>query len=802
MQGFFTRIAVAAFLLLAAASQGRSLEVNGYTLTHNSRWLSGFPSNPIENTSSDFLGAAYDWSGVGWVTNNTSQNVTMLNSKFFLYAKHYTPSGSIAFLTSNDELESYAIGAVSGSLNGDLAVGVLDTAVSDDIASYSILFKGYSANSYVGTDLLVYGKNGTIGIQLVTGTSAFSDIGGRYLAYKYNSTTADYATLQSGDSGSPSFAVYDGALCVTGAHFASDSTSGIGYDSSTGLSLKYIVDYMDDYGYLPFVVTPTSATWTGAAGSTWQTGGNWSTGAVPLDKFNPSGLVITCASVLFDGSVSTRNITLGSSQIVTGITFANVAGTNGFTLSGGTLTIGEAGIINKDDDIQAILSDIVLRTAQIWQTGPGGLLVAGNVNNSGKLLDVNVDGETSSYISGILSGSGGLAKEGDGTLYLTSTSGNTYSGITYLHEGVLAIDAESLLGTAPSTYGSKQIWFDGGILRIMTDMSISSTRGVYLDNPGGTFLIDGGITLTVSSIVSGDSDSPLFKTGEGTLLLGGANTFSGALSVENGILSLGNATALGSATYGTTVYNGASLDLNGQSVGAENLSLYGNGYNNYGALYNGSSSTVASYAGTINLYSNVAIGGTGNTTLSGTVYAHSYSLTKTGGGTVTLTGSQVWGTSGVLEVVSGAMTLAPVAASTVSFSQLQILINANAKLEINAADVDPLTDSSNSSMHASIVTGNGSDLIIAAGTATVTSLTGTGDTTIASGATLIVADKVSLTDGVIAVQNGGGIVFGSPYESIASSPASNIVSVPEPSVWILLALGSALLLRLHAKQTA
>ena len=54
----------------------------------------------------------------------------------------------------------------------------------------------------------------------------------------------------------------------------------------------------------------------------------------------------------------------------------------------------------------------------------------------------------------------------------------------------------------------------------------------------------------------------LTKTGTGILQLGGANVFTGSLTVNNGQLRMANAQALGDGTVNTV---GATLDTNGQN---------------------------------------------------------------------------------------------------------------------------------------------------------------------------------------------------------------------------------------------
>ena len=58
------------------------------------------------------------------------------------------------------------------------------------------------------------------------------------------------------------------------------------------------------------------------------------------------------------------------------------------------------------------------------------------------------------------------------------------------------------------------------------------------------------------------------KAGTGTLTLSGDNSYSGATTVAAGTLKLGHLNALGGTTNGTTIQDGATLDLNGAYAAA------------------------------------------------------------------------------------------------------------------------------------------------------------------------------------------------------------------------------------------
>ncbi len=101
------------------------------------------------------------------------------------------------------------------------------------------------------------------------------------------------------------------------------------------------------------------------------------------------------------------------------------------------------------------------------------------------------------------------------------------------------------------------------------------------------FTVATGLLATVSSVVNGTNG--LNKAGAGTLVLSGANTYTGATAINAGIVNIQNADALGTAsnTANTTVASGASLQManNITTTNAGTLMLNGTGTGS-GALQN------------------------------------------------------------------------------------------------------------------------------------------------------------------------------------------------------------------------
>ncbi len=92
---------------------------------------------------------------------------------------------------------------------------------------------------------------------------------------------------------------------------------------------------------------------------------------------------------------------------------------------------------------------------------------------------------------------------------------------------------------------------------------------------------------TISAVLAGTQG--FSKSGTGVLVFSGANTFTGSVSDNAGTLALGNSSALGSTSNSVSVSGGATLDLGGQTIGANALTISGAGVGGNGSLINSSS---------------------------------------------------------------------------------------------------------------------------------------------------------------------------------------------------------------------
>jgi autotransporter-associated beta strand protein len=181
---------------------------------------------------------------------------------------------------------------------------------------------------------------------------------------------------------------------------------------------------------------------------------------------------------------------------------------------------------------------------------------------------------------------------------------------------------------------------------------------------GDVEVTNAGDTATISADISGDGGSGLAKSGDGTLVLSGNNSFTGATTVETGTLEVQSTNALGTTAGGTTVDDGATLALSGNvTTAAEALTINGTGDNGAGALRNiGDDNT---YAGAVTLGSNSTITSDADTlTVSGGIDTSGNDLSFNGSGDTTVATSGISGSGAVDK--SGSGTLALDAAGTYS----------------------------------------------------------------------------------------------------------------------------------------
>jgi fibronectin-binding autotransporter adhesin len=445
-----------------------------------------------------------------------------------------------------------------------------------------------------------------------------------------------------------------GVLTLSGANiFSGDTTITAGtLRLGNSLALQYSTfNDVNAAGTLSFG-SLSAATLGGLKGNQ-----NLSIGSIALQVGN-NNQSTSYAGVL-SGSGSIEKIGTGTLTV----NGTNVQNDGGIIISGGTFAIN-VGDWFGFSSAETVTINAGTLSYQANYSGPTRNPIT--VTSNGSTIDV---GSNFTYAPGVISGIGALNKTGAGTLQLDKT--NTFTGATVINGGIITVSQLANGGVnsniGASTSAASNLVFGGGTLQY-TGSSAASTDRLFtigdaagnsatIDASGGSVgtlsFTNGGaiafgntnahtLTLTGSNTGSntlsasiGDNTgaTSLIKSGGGTWVLSGANTYSGGTTVSNGLLQLNSATALGSSSGSLAV--DAVLNLNGNSIGVGNLSggstgkIWNNGPSNAVTFTIGNGNNGGgNYAGII--ADNNAAG-------PGTV-----ALTKTGTGAITLSGTNTY----------------------------------------------------------------------------------------------------------------------------------------------------------------
>ncbi len=130
---------------------------------------------------------------------------------------------------------------------------------------------------------------------------------------------------------------------------------------------------------------------------------------------------------------------------------------------------------------------------------------------------------------------------------------NVYNNVYVASSGValrdISVDSESPNYTFTGDSDGSFLLLNGSLsVGSASDVTFHNTFEVYLTPGSHTADIGNGSTATVDSIIrEATTAGGIYKTGPGTLILNGANAFTGGVSKDNGWLLVGNDRALGPA---------------------------------------------------------------------------------------------------------------------------------------------------------------------------------------------------------------------------------------------------------------
>ncbi|MCX6237685.1 MAG: autotransporter-associated beta strand repeat-containing protein, partial [Bacteroidia bacterium] len=453
----------------------------------------------------EFNGTAAQVAGNG-LTQNTPADLTINNSTGVTLSAATTISGVLSMTSGTLNMADLAltVGSLTGSGNLTNTTGGITAriiTVGGDNTSPAA-YSGVISNG-TNTGGVSVTKNGT-GTLTLSGTNTYTGV------TDINAGVVSVATIGNGG-------VAGNLGAATNA--AANLVLGGGTLQYTGASAATNRNFTLTAGTTSTIDVTNSLTISGASTNT--------NGALTKDGV---GTLILSGANLYTGLTT---VTEGTLQY--GVNSALSSGA--VTVNGGSLNI-----LTFSDAVGAVT------------------LTSGSIDGTSGILTGTSYAVQSGSVSAILAGGVALAKTTAGTVTMSGV--NTYTGVTTINAGVLSVGTIGNGGVSgnlgAATNAAANLVLGGGTLQYTG--ALASTNRNFTLTAGTTSTIDVTNSLTISG-ASTNTTGALTKDGVGTLILSGANLYTGLTTVTDGTLQYAVANALSSgpvALNGGTFSTGAT----------------------------------------------------------------------------------------------------------------------------------------------------------------------------------------------------------------------------------------------------
>ena len=669
-------------LILGDGGSGSgTFDLNGYDQTVASIATSG---NGTLNTITDSGGAAtLTVTGSSSFSGNITGNNTALTVADTGTGQTLTLSGNNTFggattISANDTLQAGSTTALSSAtsvsdngildLNGEnISIGALNGGGSvintGSPATLTVTSSGTFTGNITGANTALTVAGGTL---TLSGTNTFSGNttinsgdtlkAGSSTALTGNTSVSDAGTLDLNGNNTSIGAlngVVSGVVTNSGSSATLTVTGGGSFSgnitgNTTGLTVGGSGQILVLSGTNTFGgATTISANDTLQANSTTALSSNTNVSDAGTLDLNGNSIAIGALNgdgSVISGSPATLTVTGGGTftgNITGNTTGLTVGGSGQILILSGTNTFGGATTISANDTLQANSTTALTGCTSVSDTG--------TLDLNGKSISI-----------GTLNGAGSVINSAS-LATLTVTSGGSFSGNITGANTALTVAGGTLTLSGDNTFSGNTTIDSGDTLKANSTTALSSATNVSDD---GTLDL-AGYSITIGSLTG--TGRVIDSGGPATLIVTGGGTFSGNITGNNTALTVGG-TAMLTLNGTNNSYNGnTTVNANATlQVGVANTVPSTSDVTVNGTLdLNGNSDTIGALSGgglvtsTANGTLLLTVGATGNSgVFSGVIEngsAVSVALTKTGNGTLTLSGNNTY--SGGTIIDSGVLSI-------------------------------------------------------------------------------------------------------------------------------------------------